>query len=213
MQIKFKANKIILFLSTSIFLSGYPLKVFGDPYEKKLTQKGPSKSLLVRDINKRVALKLKKEKNLCSIGSGAEMMYEIKLLGLSFNYYDEIEIAKGRELLVFAASEYLDAINNNVELRPYLDHWPFTANDIEIDIGILKPTGKEVDSDKITFITCKKNRLNYYPRNDAIKTRAPALLTETYQQGVQILQDNKKQTSITTPAQVKPELFLEKAAM
>jgi hypothetical protein len=81
--------------------------------EKKLLLAGPRKdTLLVRDINKQVSLKLKKEKNLCSIGSGAEMMYEIKLLGLSFNYYDEIEIAKGRELLVFAASEYLDAINS-----------------------------------------------------------------------------------------------------
>jgi hypothetical protein len=85
----------------------------------------------------------------------------------------------------------------NVELRPYLDHWPFTANDIEIDIGILKSTGNAVDSDKLTFITCKKNRLNYYPRNDAIKTRAPALRTETYEEAVQYFRRETKRTLLT----------------
>jgi hypothetical protein len=212
MRSAFKLTKILTFIIFTLPPINPYAKVFAEPYEKKLTQMDSSKCLLVRDINKRVALKLKKEKNLCSIGSGAEMMYEIKLLGLSFNYYDEIDIAKGRELLVFAASEYLDAINSNVELRPYLDHWPFTPNDIEIDIGILKPTGKEVDLEKISFLSTEKNMLMYYPKKKDLQRRTP-LLTETYQQGVQILQDSKKQTPITTPVEVKPETLLEKAAM
>ncbi|MBS0585362.1 MAG: hypothetical protein JSR76_03555 [Verrucomicrobia bacterium] len=167
-----------------------------DRNEKELLLAGPRKdTLLVRDINKQVALKLKKEKNLRSIGSGAEMMYEIKLLGLSFNYYNEIDIDKGRELLVFAASEYLDAINTNVELRPYLDHWPFTANDIEIDIGILKPTGKEVGLEKIDFLTCEKNELKYYPNKGDIPGMPPPLLTENYQEAVKIIEESKKQPS------------------
>jgi hypothetical protein len=181
--------------------------------QKKLFSEGlPKDELLVSDINKQVTLKFKKEKNLCCIGSGAEMMYEIKMLSLSFNYYNEIDIAKGRELLVFAASEYLDAINTNVELRPYLDHWPFTANDIRINIGILKSTGKEVDLEKISFLSAEENMLMYYPKKKDLQRRTP-LLTETYQQALQILEETTKQAPPTPVTKTNLDISLQKAAL
>jgi hypothetical protein len=39
------------------------------------------------------------------------MMYEIKMLALSFDYYGPIDMEKGRELLLIAVNEFKDAIN------------------------------------------------------------------------------------------------------
>jgi|JI9StandDraft_1071089.scaffolds.fasta_scaffold117587_2 hypothetical protein len=166
------------------------------PLVQELEDPKPRKDIqLVMDIEKRVCLKLKKEKNLHCFGTTASMMYEIKTLGLSFIYYDQIDIPQARNLIISGINEYLDGINSNLELRPYLDHWPFTANDIEFDISILKPNGSRVDPESLNFVSCEKNSVSYYPRQDHIKTMPPPLLTETYQQALQLLEEDKKQTS------------------
>jgi hypothetical protein len=147
--------------------------------------------LLVRDINKKTIIKLKQEKNLRSFGTSACMMYEITMLGLSFVYYNPIDVLEARNLIIYTVDEYLDAINSNVELRPYLDHWPFTAKDVELDITILKPNGAEVDAEKLNFVSCKENVVRYYQNKPESKSMPPPLVKESYEEASQLLKDSK----------------------
>lgn len=184
------------------------------PLVQELEDPKPRKDIqLVIDIEKRVCSKLKQEKKLHCFGTTASMMYEIKLLGLSFIYYDQIDIPQARNLIISGVNEYLDGINSNLELRPYLDHWPFTANDIEFDISILKSNRSEVDPESLNFVSCEKNSVSYYPRQDHIKTMPPPLLRETYQEAVRILEEDKKQASTLSTAKTTPEISLQKSAL
>jgi len=67
----------------------------------------PDKLSLISDVRKKVALKVRKERNLCAIGTGAQAMDQIKMLGLSFTNNKELTIEEGRELLIYAVSEFV----------------------------------------------------------------------------------------------------------
>jgi hypothetical protein len=77
-------------------------------------------------ITEKTAKKLKEQKNLCLVGTGGGMMHDIYGMDMSFDYYQEVDLKTARELIVYAVSEYLLAINSNEEVRPYLHNYPFT---------------------------------------------------------------------------------------
>lgn len=76
---------------------------------------------LAHEITEKTAKELKAQKNLYLIGTGGQMMDDIKMMAMSFNYYQEVNLKTARELTIYAIDEYLSAINNNnKEVRPYL---------------------------------------------------------------------------------------------
>lgn len=82
----------------------------------------------------RVAVQLKKEKDLHPCGSGGGMMDQIGMLALSFNYYKEIDIDTGRDLLMTTGKLLLNSVNEDERIRPYLENYPFLPKNIEIRI-------------------------------------------------------------------------------
>ena len=75
---------------------------------------------LAHEITEKTAKELKMQKNLYLIGTGGQMMDDIQMMAMSFNYYQEVNLKTARELTVHAVNEYLSAINNNKEIKPYL---------------------------------------------------------------------------------------------
>src|SRR5258708_2977316 len=71
------------------------------------------KEILSDEIMRKVAIKLKKEKDLYLCGTGGQMMHQIQMLALSFDYYHEITIEEGRELLVDVVNEFVAQVNAN----------------------------------------------------------------------------------------------------
>ena len=43
-------------------------------------------------------------------------MNDIQMMAMSFHFYQEVDLKKARELLVYAINEYLLDINNNASL-------------------------------------------------------------------------------------------------
>jgi hypothetical protein len=143
----------------------------------------PSKQSLANDVRARTAFQLKREKGLIPFGTAGQMMDEIKMLGLSFQYYKEINIEEARELLMKAGSLLIKEINANELIRPYLDNYPFEAKNIEIKIFLFNPNGTQFDLDKLHYATMVKGKLKYVIRsseNNLYKT----IYTETYEEAV-----------------------------
>src|SRR3989344_4332350 len=89
---------------------------------------------LAHKITEKTAKKLKEQKNLYLIGTGGQMMHDIQMMMMGFNFYKVVDIETARQLLVESVEEYLSVINSNKEVRPYLHNYPFTAKNIEIVI-------------------------------------------------------------------------------
>lgn len=112
-------------------------------------------------ITMKTAQKLEKERNLVLIGIGGGMMRNIRMMAMSFVYKHEISVGEGRSLLIAALEEYINAVNSNEEIRPYLVNYPFDPKNIEIRIFIHNPDNSPVAEGKISVISAIKGILEY----------------------------------------------------
>jgi hypothetical protein len=112
------------------------------------------------------ATTLKEKKNLFLIGIGGRMMHDIQMMGITFTYYQEIDLSSARELIVYAVSKYLYDINSSQEIRPYLHEYPFTVKNVEIMILVYGPDRLELLEEKIYCIKAREGKLRYYTRLD-----------------------------------------------
>jgi hypothetical protein len=115
-------------------------------------------------ITEKTAEKLQVEKHLCLIGTGGQMMDDIQMMAMSFNYYQEVEIEKARMLIVYAVHDYLLEINNNNKIRPYLHNYPFNSKNVEIRIFVYNSDRSELPPEKIYCIECINGKIEYYTR-------------------------------------------------
>ena len=142
-------------------------------------------------VTREVARKLKKEKGLHCAGKGGGMMSDIQEMALSFQFFHEVDLTEARELLVYATTEYLNAINGSKEVRPYLHNYPFKVENIEIMIWIKKSDGRDVASNQIAFLSTVKGILSYaLPRERGVLSRK-ILHEETYEEALKILKDQE----------------------
>ncbi len=106
---------------------------------------------------------IRREKQLLCMGTGGSMPHDVRKLSVSFMYRqkEELDVRSARELMVYIVDLYLENINADKELRPYLHVYPFTAENLEITVFIEKPNGKEVDPDNLYCISLWRNLVTY----------------------------------------------------
>jgi len=156
------------------FLFGYASFGYQEPDYEKIAGK----------ITEKTAKKLKEQKNLCLVGTGGGMMNDIQAMHMSFYFYQEVDLKTARELLVYAISEYLSAINSNTEIRPYLHQYPFTAKNLEIRIWIYKPDRSELPPNEIDYIADINGILEYHVQGADPRQ---SIHEETYEEALELV--------------------------
>jgi hypothetical protein len=172
--------RLCLFLIASIFIAGCMQNTSETDYPSS------PKSRLANEISKQVALQLKKEQDLYPCGFGGGMMHQIRMLALSFNYYKPVNIEQGREMLMAAGSLFLKTINENDEIRPYLDTYPFLPKNIEIRIFLMSSDGSLVDPGKLYVISLIDDVLRYQIDHPETK-KLTTIYSETYEEAAEKL--------------------------
>lgn len=147
----------LMALCVSLFLKGCSLENSSVDYEK-----------IANKITARVGKKLEENKDFHLIGTGGAMMNDIQMMMMAFQYYQIVDIETARELLVYSVEEYLSAINSNEEIRPYLHHYPFTSENIKIDLYFLKPDCSSVPFGEINIAAASRGELIYYTESSPI---------------------------------------------
>lgn len=112
-------------------------------------------------------------------------MYGIRMMAISFRYEKVVDIDTARKLLVYSVEEYLKAINNDKRVRPYLNHYPFTAKGVEIRIFFYQPDGHNVPAGQISCASSINGILEYNshdPDDYAFKT----VHKESYAEAIKI---------------------------
>lgn len=115
----------------------------------------------VREVRKKVIIRLKEEKELKACGTGAQMMDEVVMIALSFQYDNVVSIEEGRELLISAIDTFLDEVNSNECVRPYLKNYPFQVKNLEIRIFIRNPDRSNVSKNELSVISAIDGILDY----------------------------------------------------
>ncbi len=132
-------------------------------------------------ITDKTANKLRNEKGLILVGTGGSMMDAVKMLMMGFDYFEAVDVKIARHLLINSIEEYLLEINNNEKIRPYLHNYPFTANNIEIEIYFRNPNGSKVALNQICIASARKGKIVYYI-DDPDRHTLKAIFEETYEE-------------------------------
>ena len=102
---------------------------------------------------------------------------------MSFQYFQEIDLYKARELMVCAVQTYLNEINSSEAIRLYLANYPFTAKNVEIRIFPRKPDGHDPELGNIICVSARKGFIEYYVSVPNKYSRRQ-ICRETYQEAV-----------------------------
>ncbi len=141
---------------------------------------------IAAEITANTAKKLEKEKKLYLIGTGGGMMHDIRMMAMSFQFLQEVDLQTARELIVYTVREYLADINDNETVRPYLHNYPFTAKDIKIRIWVCKPDRSAFPPEKIYYVSAINGILGYYVHGPKKYSRQ-AICEETYEEALQAI--------------------------
>lgn len=112
-------------------------------------------------INLEVVELFEKKYNLTLAGTQISGPREIKLMGLMFDLKQSLDKDEARRLIVETTEEYLNKINSNIELRPYLINYPYTLENIEINIFFEKETGEIFQSPNIGLVSSFNGLVEY----------------------------------------------------
>lgn len=162
---------------------GFVDELFAEDYTK-----------IVHKITSDVSKKLKKEMNLQCIGTGGGMMDVIRCISVSFELNHEIDLAEARRVIIDVTETYLDAINGSKRVRPYLKNYPFTLDNLEIDIFVNKSRGKNVSIGEIACVAARRSLILYELYEP--KEGGPSLkefCEEPYLEALRIVNEEKAQ--------------------
>jgi hypothetical protein len=137
----------------------------------------PAKDMVL-EIERKVLLQLKKEKNLypCEFGSGGKT--PVTLLHWGFNYYRKVGIEEARELILSTTDHFLAEINSNEKIRPYLASYPFQPENLQIVICFFNQDGSLLEPEKLSIVSIHRGKLKY----DNLIPSAGLPLTTIYQE-------------------------------
>jgi hypothetical protein len=109
----------------------------------------------------------KANKALRVTGTGGRMMGDIQEIAISFFLYKTITISEARCLYVSMVEQFLNLVNNDPNIRPYLREYPFTAKNFDLIIGVIDPNTKTISEQGVAaiFIINKKEKISYASYN------------------------------------------------
>lgn len=150
------------------------------------------KQKIANTIRFQAAQELSDKYRLSPLGSGGQMMDEIKMLYLAFQCNRPLRLDEARVMIIGCVNTFVDAVNKNEKIRPYLANYPFNSKNIEVTIFIKEDTGKEVLKSELSIISIAQNCINYKICISDYECRT--VFTETFEQAEKKLQKEAAQT-------------------
>ena len=130
---------------------------------------------------------------LCGAGGGMPEGI-VDMLALSFDLKKALTIDEVRPILVDCIDTYLNVVNTDKELKPYLKNYPFTPKNIEISIFFRAPNGKSINDPYLCVAGSLCGKLIYSTKAEGQKFGYKSEVIESYEDAVKILNE-KKNTS------------------
>lgn len=142
-------------------------------------------SVMANEIQRKLIFRLKLEKDLypCEFGGGAKN--PIRLLHCGFLYYNDIDIAAARKLIISVVNQFIVEVNENEKIRPYLEVYPFKPENLEIRIFLKNSNGSELSAEKLHVISIINGKLKYkagIPSSEGFPLTT--IYQETYEEAV-----------------------------
>lgn len=126
----------------------------------------------------------------CGVGLGEDE--GIWLMSLSFQRYGSLQHqSEARTLIVNCVIDLLDAINQDINLRPFLKNYPFTEKNISFAIYNSTKTGYPVYDPFIHSFSADQGRVSYDTKDPEIKYGFKNSYEEPFEEALAIVKKDK----------------------
>lgn len=126
------------------------------------TEDIPPHVIAGENFMERMQIKLAKKHNLICRGTSKGMIKTINLMGFIFRHERKVTKDEGRRIFVDCVNEFLDAINEDESLRPYLAVYPFDFNHIDMTIHFNNENHDDLFHPDLGAVTNINNNIRYY---------------------------------------------------
>lgn len=147
---------ILLMVFTALLMSCTPKVVGEGPWVKKID----SEALSTIVIN--FSTKMKIDKHLELEDSWAAYDDYIKKICLQYSSQRLLTLYDARLLMVELVEEFLDRLNNNTVVSFELDHFPFTADDLDVKINFESYYGRFIDEQYVGLVWLQAGCVHFY---------------------------------------------------
>ena len=123
----------------------------------------------------KIGKKLEKKYEMYSLGVGGGATPEgIWLMSISFNRYGKpITETEARKLIISCVDDFLDSINNNDELRPFLKEYPFTSKNLDITIFNFNNNDFLYLFPLIAVVNNSRGKIGYFTEDPSTQPKFP----------------------------------------
>ena len=129
---------------------------------------------------------------------GGSLMENIQMISLFFRTHGKhYSVEDARSLMITCIKEYLERINTNKDIKPYLCVFPFTAENLEFQINFYKEPLLRVEKGYVSTVGVVKGKV-YYLTFDHEKGKSEDLFHESYEEAVRIVEGGHPRGNITT---------------
>jgi hypothetical protein len=165
----------------------------------------PSEKVKIADeIRKKAATELMVQTGLQPCGTGGQMMDQVKMLALSFDYKQPLQIDEARELLIKSVDVLVAAVNADDRIRPYLNNYPFEPKNVQIRIFLRGRDCVDIPAGELSVISAIDGTFNYKIDNPKTKLFM-TILNETYQEARQKTKKFETMDNIPVPPERHPK--------
>ncbi len=119
-------------------------------------------------------------------GFGGGAIYGINVLSLSFNVEKNVSIAEARKLILDCAEVFLNEINSDQEIRPYLSEYPYPVSRIKLTFFV-RPPPPFLEEGKLSCFSIRfspRQKQTYLDYDETKEGRLKEVLCETYEEAV-----------------------------
>ena len=156
----------------------------------KNDHKEPYYLVLAQEIQKEFISDIKKTYSVNCYGSGGGFLHNVRKIAVSFDSRDkDFGIDESRILIVNSIENLLHRVNKNEEIRPYLDHYPFSCIGTKISFSFLNKKGKRVDEEFVAHVFITDDGRICYSYYNQEKKMLRDLYEESYEEALRIVRD------------------------
>ena len=134
---------------------------------------------------------VKERYHLIPMSYGGSFMGNISEISQTFRAMDKnYSIEQARELVINCSEDFLDRINQDEKIKPYLAQYPFPNNRIRMQISFYNKNRERVSSDNIALVGLGNDKI-YYCIYDRESEKLVDIHEEMYEEAVRIVKEGK----------------------
>ena len=151
----------------------------------------PESEQAVGALLSKIKRSLEEKYRIKAIGTSISMPGgDVRELGLDFQIQGPLSREETREILIGLAHDFIAYVNSDERVRPYLKYYPFTVDNVDINLFFIDSKGYDLDDPYIGIAGIARGKLDYVILVTTDIPNIKSKFIESYEEALKALENN-----------------------